>query len=182
MALTSTIYTFTIDLADVDRGVYESLSLKVARHPSETPGYMLTRVLAYALEYTEGIVMTDGISSGDEAAIVVRDLTGRITTWVDVGMPDAARLHRAQKLADRVAVYTHRDIRQLLGQLAGETIHRAGDLPIYAFDRTFIEEASAALDRRAALTISVTDGEMLLAIGDRTFQTTIARHRIAPSA
>jgi uncharacterized protein YaeQ len=182
MSLTATIYTFTIELADVDRSVYETLSLRVARHPSETAEYMLVRVLAYCLEYQEGIELTDGISSGDEAPIVVRDLTGRVTAWIDIGMPDAARLHRARKLADRVAVYTHRDVRQLLGQLSGERIHRAGDIPIYAFDRAFVDEAAAALERRATLSLSITERELFLSVGDRTWQSSVAEHRIDASS
>src|SRR4051812_49553939 len=85
----------------MDRGVYESLELRVARHPSETIEFMLVRVLAYCLEYTEGIAMTTGLSTGDEPALVVRDLTGRVTAWIEVGFPDAARLHRGSKLAGR---------------------------------------------------------------------------------
>src|SRR5919106_5595913 len=135
MAQTATIYTLTIDLNDMDRGVYETLDLRVARHPSETAEYLLVRVLAYCLEYQEGIEMTEGVSSGDEPALLVRDLTGRITAWIEVGMPDAARLHRGSKLAGRVAVYTHRDPRQLMAQLMGQKIHRASEIPIRAFDR-----------------------------------------------
>lgn len=74
-----TIYTATIDLADMDRHVYETLDLRIARHPSETAEYMLVRILAYCLEYQEGIALTEGVSSGNEPALVVRDLTGRIT-------------------------------------------------------------------------------------------------------
>jgi uncharacterized protein YaeQ len=178
MALTATIYNFTIELADVDRSVYETFALRVARHPSETAEYMLTRVLAYSLEYQDGIEMTDGISTGNEAPIVIRDLTGRITAWIDVGMPDAARLHRARKLADRVAVYTHRDIRQLLDQLSDEKIHRANEIPIYAFDRAFIGQAADGLDRRATLSISITERELFLDIDGRTFQTTVTAYRL----
>jgi uncharacterized protein YaeQ len=108
MALSSTIYTVTVDLSDVDRGVYEKLDLKLAMHPSETPEYMVTRVFAYCLEYTEGIELTKGLSNGDEPAIIVRDRTGRVMAWIEVGMPDAERVHRAAKLAERVAIYTHR--------------------------------------------------------------------------
>src|SRR5687768_12305300 len=143
MAQTATIYTVNIDLADMDRGVYETIDLRVARHPSETAEYMLVRILAYCLEYGPGIALTEGVSSGDEPAVLVRDLTGRITAWIEVGMPDAARLHRASKLAGRVAVYTHRDVRQLLAQLAGEKIHRGASIPIRAFDRAPIEEIAA---------------------------------------
>lgn len=45
MAQTATIYVLTIDLSDIDRGVYEALELRIARHPSETAEYMLVRVL-----------------------------------------------------------------------------------------------------------------------------------------
>src|SRR5919106_548276 len=135
MAQTATIYNFEIDLADMDRGVYETLDLRVARHPSETAEYMVVRVLAYCLEYQDGIELTEGVSSGDEPALVVRDLTGRMTAWIEVGMPDANRLHRGMKLAGRVAVYTHRDPRQVMAQFAGEKIHRAEEIPIRAFDR-----------------------------------------------
>src|SRR5688500_6869990 len=132
MAQAATIFVVSIDLSDLDRGVYETLELRVARHPSETAEYMLVRVLAYCLEYEEGIALTEGVSSGDEPALLVRDLTGRVTAWIEVGMPDAARLHRGMKLAGRVAVYTHRDTRQFLGQLAGARIHRADEIPIRA--------------------------------------------------
>src|SRR5690606_19088629 len=98
-----------VQLADVDRGVYEDLTLRVARHPSEIDAFMMTRVLAYLLEYEEGIVFSEGISATDEPAVLVRDLTGRTVAWIEVGSPDAARLHHGSKLADRTVVYTHRD-------------------------------------------------------------------------
>jgi uncharacterized protein YaeQ len=101
MALGSTIYTFDINLADVDRGVYETLNLRVAQHPSETQDYLLTRVMAYCLQYTEGVAFSKGLSDPDEPAIAVRDLTGVLKAWIDIGLPEPARLHRASKAALR---------------------------------------------------------------------------------
>src|SRR5689334_15960873 len=138
MALTATIYNFDIQLADVDRGVYETLALRVARHPSETEEYLLTRVLAYCLEYAEGIAFSKGLAEPDEPAIAVRDLTGALRVWIDVGAPDAARLHKASKASPRVAVYTHRDPAQIVRQLSGERIHRAESLELYGVDRDFL--------------------------------------------
>src|SRR5207244_13516427 len=109
MALGDTIYVFAIELANSDSSVYESLRVRVARHPSETPEHMLTRVLAYCLEYTEGIALSNGLSEPHEPAIAVRDLTGVLKAWIDGGAPDAMRLHRASKAAPRVAVYATRD-------------------------------------------------------------------------
>ena len=178
MAQAATVYHFEIDLADMDRGVYETLDLRVARHPSETAEYMIVRVLAYCLEYQEGLELTEGVSSRDEPALLVRDLTGRVTAWIEVGMPDASRLHRGSKLAGRVAVYTHRDIRQLLGQLSGEKIHRGETIPIRAFDRGAIEQVATSLDRRTRAALSVTHGELFLTIGDRTHAVPMTEHRI----
>lgn len=178
MAETATIYNFTIDLADMDRGVYEALELRVARHPSESVEYMLVRVLAYCLEYQEGLAFTEGVSSGDEPALVVRDLTGRMTAWIEVGMPDAARLHRGSKHAGRVAVYTHRDARQLLAQLSGAKIHRGGDIPIRAFDRGAIDTIATLLERRTSLSLSVDQGALFVAIGARNVTLPVVEHRI----
>ena len=178
MAQTATVYTATIDLADMDRSVYETLELRVARHPSETAEYMLVRILAYCLEYQEGIALTEGVSSGDEPALVVRDLTGKITGWIEVGMPDAERLHRGSKLAGRVAVYTHRDVRQLMGNLNGQRIHRSEDIPIRAFDRTLVEEIAARLDRRISMSLSVTGGELFIALSDQSWTLPLVEHRL----
>lgn len=178
MAQTATIYTISIDLSDMDRGVYESFELKVARHPSETAEYMLTRVLAYCLEYQEGIALTEGVSSGDEPALVVRDLTGRMTAWIEVGMPDASRLHRGAKLAGRVAVYTHRDMRQVMAQLAGEKIHRAAEIPIYGLERAIVEDMAARLQRRASWGLTVSGRELHLATADGSFVLPVVEHHI----
>jgi uncharacterized protein YaeQ len=178
MALSATIHNLTIELADIDRGVYESLDLRVARQPSETPEFMLTRILAYCLEYGEGICFTEGVAAGDEPAVCVRDLTGRLTAWIEVGMPDAERLHRGSKLAGRAAVYTHRDAGQLLRQFAGKKIHRSAEIPIHAFDPRFIDEFAALIERRTELALSVTERMLYVQVGARTLSSAVVEHRI----
>jgi len=182
MAAGATVYTFAIELSDADRHVYQSFELRVARHPSETAPFMLARVLAYCLEYQDGIALTDGVAAVDEPAVLARDLTGRITAWIEVGAPDAARLHRGSKQAARCAVYTHRDPAPLLAQLAGERIHRAAEIPVHAFERGFIDAASAALDRRAQLAVSVTGRHLYLDVDGRSFSSAIETHPIASRA
>jgi len=178
MALQATIYNFDIELADNDRGVYESLALRVARHPSESEEYLIARLLAYLLEFADGIGFSRGISDPDEPAIAVRDLTGAVDTWIDVGTPDAARLHKASKAATRVVVYTHKDPRQFLNRLAGEKIHRADRLELYAIDRALVGALVAHLDRRVALSVSVADRELFVAIGNETRSGAVVRlHR-----
>ena len=178
MALNATIHNLTIELADIDRGVYESLGLRVARQPSETPEFMLTRILAYCLEYGEGICFTEGVAAGDEPAVCVRDLTGRLIAWIEVGMPDAERLHRGSKLAGRAAVYTHRDAGQVLRQFAGKKIHRSAEIPIHAFDPRFIDDFAALIERRTELALSVTERTLYVQVGARTLSSSVVEHRI----
>src|SRR5689334_22977971 len=71
MALNATIYNFDVDLADTDRHVYETLPLRVARHPSESAEYLVARLIAYLLEYAEGIEFSRGVSDPDDPAIFV---------------------------------------------------------------------------------------------------------------
>ena len=179
MALPATIYNFDIELADSDRGVYESLALRVARHPSESEDHLIARLLAYLLEFEDGLAFSRGISDPDEPAMAVRDLTGAIDTWIDVGTPDAARLHKASKAATRVVVYTHKDPRQFLNRLAGEKIHRADKLELYAIDRELVSAIVARLDRRVAFSVSITDRELYVAIGTENLQGTVERLHLA---
>ncbi|HVL61251.1 MAG TPA: YaeQ family protein [Microbacterium sp.] len=178
MALGATIHTFAVQLADVDRGVYEELALRVARHPSETESYMVTRVLAYCLEYEEGIVFSEGISSTDEPAVLVRDLTGALIAWIEVGAPDADRLHHGSKLAERTVVYTHRDPTKVMAPWAGKRIHRSDAIVLHSFDPGFIDAAVTAVERRNTMTVSITERELYLDLNGTSMSTTIHDHRI----
>lgn len=173
------MYNVFVELSDVDRSVYETLELRLAMHPSESAEYLATRLLAYCLEYTEGIEFTAGLSNGDEPAILVRDLTGKVTAWIEVGVPDAERLHRASKLAERVAVYTHKDLRNVLGQLEGRRIHRGAEIPIYSFGRGFIDELASHIQRRTRMTLSVTERHIYMDVDGRSLTTVIDEHRLA---
>lgn len=173
MAAGATILTFDIELADVDRGVYESLTLRVARHPSETDAFMMTRLLAYCLEYEEGIAFSEGVSATDEPAVLVRDLTGAVTAWIEVGAPDATRLHFGSKLAGRTAVYTHRDPVKVIAQWEGKRIHDAEHITVHSFDRGFVDAVSAALDRRNSLTLSVTERHLYLELNGSSLSSDI---------
>jgi len=165
---TVTVYNFEVQLSDVDRGVYETLVLRAARQPSETAEYLLTRVLAYCLEYREGLAFTAGLAEPDEPAMAVRDLTGALLTWIDIGAPDAARLHKASKAAARVVVYTHKDPAALLRQLAEAHIHRAEALEIYAVDRALLAALAERLERRMVLSLAVADRHLFVTLGETT--------------
>src|SRR6476619_1557140 len=175
MALTATIYNFDVQLADADRGVHETLAFKVAQQPSEADEHAMARVLAYCLEYTEGIGFSRGIAEPDEPALFVRDLTGAMRVWIEIGSPDAARLHRAAKAAPRVAVYTHKDPAQLLRSLDGERIHRAEALELYSLGRELVAALVKRLARRTEMDLSVSDRHLYFAIAGETLSGEVER-------
>lgn len=172
MALTSTVHVFDLSVSDVDRGVYETVSLKVARHPSETAEFLFTRVLAYALELQEGLAFGGGISATEEPALWVRDLTGRTLAWIEVGTPEAARLHKATKAVERVVVYCHKDPAPWYRSLAGQRIHAADRVRVVALDRRFVADAAARVEKRTTLSVSVNGGEVYVDIGGSSLCTT----------
>ncbi len=176
MALTATVYTLDVALSNVDCGVYEQLNIKAARHPSESEDYFLTRLLAYCAEYTEGIAFSKGgISDPDDPAIVVRDLTGAWKSWIEIGSPDAARLHQASKASPRVALYTHKEPRLLLRGYEGQKIHRAERIECYAVPRDLLESLNRHLERRMTWTLSVTDGEYFVDVDGASYQGAVER-------
>jgi uncharacterized protein YaeQ len=163
-----TVHILDLDITDHDRGVYDSVSLRVARHPSESDEYLVTRLLAYALEYTDGLAFsTGGLSSPDDPALAVRDLTGALQAWIEIGWPDADRLHKAGKACPRVVVYPHKDPAQWLRRLDRQRIHKADALVVRAIDTTLIAALVSRLDRRLAWGVAVSDGELFVSMGDQ---------------
>lgn len=182
MALSATVHTFEIALNDADRGVYQALEFRIARHPSETAEYLWTRVLAYCLEYVPGLAFSaGGLSDPDAPALAIRDLTGRLESWIEVGLPEPARLHRAAKAAPRVAVYSYRDLGGLLTRLAAEPTHRAENIEFYAVDQELVATLAGLLARRMRLDVSVSGGELYISHADSTYSGGVTRRQVGTS-
>jgi uncharacterized protein YaeQ len=181
MALGATLYHFQIDLSDVDRGVYQALDLRVARHPSETMRYLLARVLAYCLCYEEGIAFSKGLSTAEEPAVWSHDPGGALRLWIEIGTPSAERLHKASKAAPRLVVFTHNDPAQLKKVAQERVIHRAADIEVYALPSEFLDALEVATDRSAKWVLVHTDGELYLTVGSETFTGAVTRHSLLPS-
>ena len=180
MALNATIYNFEINLSDLDRNVYQTLAFRVARHPSESEAYLLTRTLAYCLEYREGLSFSKGgLSDPDAPALAVHDLTGALLRWIEVGLPEPARLHRASKASPEVAVYAHKSVDQLLARLGSEKVHRAHDIQINTFDPEMITSLTARLSRRMTFGLVITERQIYLSLGEETISGSLMRHSLA---
>lgn len=173
MATTATIYRFQVDLSDIDRGVYETLDLRVARHASEEADRLVVRVLARVLAHEEGMEFGRGLSDPDDAAIWTRDLTGQTTTWVDVGVPSADRLHRASKHCSQVHVFTHKSESVLLKEWRTRKIHRAANVKVHRIAPDFVNQLADTLDRRVTWYVTIHDHVLTINVGDSVFEGTV---------
>ncbi len=183
MAQNAAIHRFEISLADGDRGVYADLDLRVARHPSESGVFLAARILAYNLEYADGIQFSKGgVSDVDEPALSIFDLRGDRQAWIEVGAPSAARLHRASKATPRVALYTDRRIDILRTSVAGERIHRSEHLLVTAFARDFLRGIEGTLERNNRWSVSIADGHLYLTLPALTLDTAIEPVPLVPAA
>src|SRR5947209_7102381 len=176
MAVGATMHHLVIGLSDVDRGVYETLDLRLARHPSESMRYMLTRTIAYALSYEEGIAFSKGgLSSNDEAPITVRDPTGILLAWIDVGSPSAERLHKASKAARRVALFTHSDLGLLRREAASRKIHDVESIDVWRIDPALLDRIEPKIDRLTKLELVRNDGRLYVTVDGETLEGEITR-------
>ena len=179
MALPSTIQRFRIDLSDVDRNVYETIELRTAKHPSETDLYLVTRIVACCLHHEDGATMSRaGLCDPDEPPVLVRDLTGQLTHWIDIGLPAGPRLHKAAKAAEHVTVYSHKDPAVHLETLAKTHIHRASEIAFYSLPPSFLSAVAQTLGRNNEWTLVRTEGELFVTVGQDTIQGPLNSHRL----
>jgi len=169
----STLYRVDVELSDIDRGVYESLALRVARHPSEDAPRMVTRVLAHALLHEPEMGFGKGLSSSEEPALLVKDATGNTTHWIDVGHPSGERLHRAAKATDRVSVVCHKGPEALAREARRKRIHRVEDIQVILLPADLVEALAEATHRVSRWTLVRTDSDLQLTVDEQPFQASV---------
>ena len=181
MALTATVYHLSVQLSDVDRGIYESLDLRLARHPSETMRYLLTRLFAYCLSYDEGIAFSKGgLSSTDEPPLSVRDRTGLLQVWIDVGFPSAERLHKAAKAAQQVVLYTHVEEALLRREASTRAIHKVDQIVAWQLPPSFLQNLEEKVDRNTKLELLRSDGMLYATVAGSTLEAPLHRLSLTP--
>ena len=168
------IHRFEIALADVDRGVYADLDLRAARHPSEDVPYLLTRVLARALEHEAGLAFSKGLSDGDEPALWAREDNGRVRVWIEVGAPAAERLHRASKLAERVVVYCHRRPELLQERCTKARVHKGDQVRLVKVPGALLDALAAKLDRNNKWDLSRHEGQVTIVCDGAVIEAVLA--------
>jgi len=109
MAINSTVVRAKISIADMTRHYYQDLHLTLAQHPSENENRLMIRLLAYIINAQESLCFTKGLSTSDEPDIWMKDLTGEINLWIELGLPDESRIKKAVNRSQHTILYCYDD-------------------------------------------------------------------------
>jgi uncharacterized protein YaeQ len=179
MAMTTTLYRFQIELSDIPRAVYETLDFRVAQHPSESMPYLLTRILAFALNSTEDLTFAPtGLHDPDAAAINIPETNGGFKTLIEIGSPSARKLHKATKSAETVKVYTYKNPTTLIDEIRNEKVYRGNEIELFSVSPSFLSELEPLLKRDNRWGILFDDGTVTVQAGDVSVSGELSRHQI----
>jgi uncharacterized protein YaeQ len=159
MALKATIYKADLQIADMDRHYYADHALTIARHPSETDERMMVRLLMYALYAQEGIAFTKGLFDVDEPEVWVRDLTGTIKLWIDIGQPDETRLRKACGRAGQVVAVCYSNSCSVWWKQIEDKLERLNNLTVLQLPVETSQALAVLAARNMKLQCMVQDGE-----------------------
>lgn len=170
MALRSTIFKATLDVADIDRNVYGEFPLTLARHPSETDERMMIRVIVFAMHAHEHLAFGKGLSDPDEPDLWRKDLTGVIEEWIELGQPDEKAVLKACGRSGHAYVYCYGGGAMPWWKSAEEKLARAKNLTIRKLDLGPSGTLAALADKSMRLQATIQDGQVLLSTEDASLQ------------
>lgn len=173
------LYRFQIEISDIDRNVYETVDFRVSQHPSETLPYLLTRVLAFALSYEEGLEFSaQGLGDPDAPCLQTRSGQGGVDLWIEIGNPSARKLHKASKAAHRVQVYTYKRPEILLAEMAGGEIHKASQIKIFSFATEFLNDLESSLEKNNRWSLLQDQGNLTVGVNGKALTGELRSHSL----
>ena len=169
MALRSTVFRAQLAVADIDHGYYADHALTLARHPSETDERMMIRLAALALNAHR--IQTDcggdatigfgaGLSDPDDPDVFVRDFTGRIRTWIEVGQPEDRPVTKACGKADHVIVYPYASSADVWWRAIQGKLARSANLEVMRFPAAASQQLAQLAQRSMQLQATIQDGAL----------------------
>ena len=163
MALSSTIFKVQLDLSDLNRNHYNSYKLTLARHPSENDQRMMLRLLAFALYADEQLAFTRGISTTDEPDLWLKNYSGEIELWIELGQPDEKRIRQAHSIAKSVVVFSYGDRSQEVWRhQLDASIKRFPSLKIFHISDHDIKQLASLADKNMQLHCSIQDDDLFI--------------------
>ncbi len=169
MAHPSTLYRFRIDLTDLDRNVYTHLDFRIALHPSESHAFLITRVLAFALNTQDDLQFSkEGLGTPDEPCISLLDPGGGYRLWIEVGNPSAKKTHKATKSSTEVKIYTYKNPAPFIQELHAAKIYQPDRIQLFYFSEDFLNALSEKLVKDNSWNLIHQDAMLTIQAGDES--------------
>lgn len=165
MALKATVYKAELSIADMDRNYYGEHQLTLARHPSETDERMMVRILAFALYAADGLSFGKGLCVDDEPDLWLRDLTGTIELWIDVGQPDDKWMRKACGRAHKVVVLCFGRAADIWWEGIRNKITRLSNLSLIRIAPDIAPALAGLTERGMRLQCTIQDGQVWMTNG-----------------
>ncbi len=163
MSPKATVYKAELQVSDMDRHYYASHDLVLAQHPSETEARLMARLIAFALFAEERLEFGRGLSNEEEPDVWLRDYTGDIDLWIDLGQPDESRIRKASGRARQVVIVNYSgNGAQIWWDKIANGLSRVKNLTVVDLDPASIDAATALMQRSMRLTAMIQDGELQL--------------------
>ena len=163
MSPKATVFKAELQVSDMDRHFYAQHDLVLAQHPSETELRLMARLIAYALFAHERLEFGRGLSNEDEPDLCLRDYTGDVELWIDLGQPDESRIRKACARARQVVVVNYSgNAAAIWWDKNANALGRLKNLTVVDLNPDSIEAAVTLLQRSMRLTAMIQDGELQL--------------------
>ena len=171
MALKSTVYKVSLQIADIDHAYYADHTLTLARHPSETDERMMVRLLAMALQAHQlkdlcngdgTLAFGAGLSDPDEPDVWLRDFTGQTRLWVEVGQPEDKPILKACGKADAVVLYCFSHSADIWWKTMENKLSRPHNLSVLRIPSELSQSLVPLAQRSMQLQATVLEGVLTL--------------------
>ena len=176
MAIKSTIFKASLQIADIDHGFYADHALTLARHPSETDERMMIRLAALALQAHKlqtvcngdgTLTFGAGLSDPDEPDAWLRDFTGRTRLWIEVGQPEDKPLLKACGKADEVVLYCFSQAADIWWRGIESKLSRPKNLSVFRVPAAASQALIPLAHRSMQLQATIQEGVLMLGDGSR---------------
>ena len=159
MALGATIYKFDIDLSNMDKNRYESVSQHIALHPSETLERMVLRFLAYCVNMHDQLSFTKGLSADTEPDLWQKSYSNEIELWIELGLPDIKRIKKAASISQQVKLYVYggQGVDQWW-KLVQNDCKKFKNVDVYRFDLAAVNQFASQIQRSMRISVMIQDG------------------------
>jgi len=159
VALKPVIYKLNLNLSDLNRNLYTNFNLTIAQHPSESLERMTARMMAFALNASEELSFTKGLSEIEEPDIWAKSLDDQIMQWIEVGEPAVDRVKKATRLAKTVKIYSFNSKSDVWWQQSESKFARL-EADYFRFNNEQIVSLTEHIERTMQWYVTVTDNSL----------------------